>query len=113
MMNSQTRRRFLNTLSALGLAGVMPISAATAGAEQSDSLEFAEPIPFSFENLIEQARRKAAEDYRPTTAPSSDLTRRINYDIHGKIRFPAEKALFQTGEAPEGHGEHRIGLSFA
>jgi glucans biosynthesis protein len=61
------------------------------------SLKLGPAEPFSFEALIDRARRMAAADYVPPPRPAPEVVQRIDYDAHGKLRFRPEYALFGDG----------------
>lgn len=75
------------------LAKLPPAFAAESG------LEFGPAEPFSFEGLIERARRMAAEPHVPPERPRPEVVQRIDYDAHGKLRYRPEYALFDEGRS--------------
>ena len=68
----------------------------TARADQP-TLPLGEPQPFDPQSLIEQARARAAEPYRPLDG-GPDALERITYDAHQRIRFDMARCLW-LGEA--------------
>ena len=89
------RRTALATAASIGsmpLLGLLPEAFAA-----EPGLRFAEPEPFSFELLIERAKAMAARPYVPPPQPAPDVVRRIDYDVHGKLRYRPEYALFGDG----------------
>lgn len=85
--------------SAAGVIGSLPflpvLGSAALAADPSLKLGRAEP--FSFEALIDRARRMAAQPYAPPPRPAPEVVQRIDYDAHGKLRFKPEYALFGDG----------------
>ena len=89
------RRTALATAASIGsmpLLGLLPEAFAA-----EPGLRFAEPEPFSYELLIERAKAMAARPYAPPPQPAPDVVRRIDYDVHGKLRYRPEYALFGDG----------------
>ena len=60
-------------------------------------LRLAEPQAFSFEDLVERARAKAAAPYAPLPPLAHEILERIDYAAHGKIKFKTDYALFADG----------------
>jgi periplasmic glucans biosynthesis protein len=52
------------------------------------------PQPFSFEQLIEKARASAQQPYQPPYRPAPEVVSKIDYEVHGKLRFKTARALF-------------------
>ena len=50
-------------------------------------LRFGPPEPFSFDGLIERARRLAAQLYVPPPAAVPEVVQQIDYDAHHKLAF--------------------------
>jgi glucans biosynthesis protein len=86
------RRTFLTALAATGLAR-------TVQAQPAPTLEFGPEQPFSFELLVETARKAAAAPYAPPPRPAPAVLERIDYDAHGKLRYKPELGLW--GAAPD------------
>jgi glucans biosynthesis protein len=97
-MTDFSRRDVLSLLAVLGIAGPF-----AAGA-RADGLAFAAPKPFSFDALIEDAKRRAAQPFRPPEVKGADILQKIDYDQHNKIRFRLDRAL------PVNDGRARIAL---
>ncbi|WPB57870.1 glucan biosynthesis protein D [Xylophilus sp. GOD-11R] len=92
------RRSFLAAGSAtLALAALGHTGAARAQAAGATPLRLAEPRPFSFDALTEQARRIAASPFNPGTPLPPEVLDKIDYDAHGKIKYKPEAALFADG----------------
>lgn len=82
------------------LAGVaVSALATTAAAQTGNALEFGPEASFSFEILIERARKSAALPYQAPPRPAPDVLERIDYDAHGKLRYKTDFALW--GNAPD------------
>jgi glucans biosynthesis protein len=93
-VSSIGRRAFLR---AAGIAG-FPLFANPALAEsEASGLEFGKPFPFTFDGLLERARQLAAKPYVVPYRPAPDIVGKIDYDVHGKIRFKTDRALFGKG----------------
>ncbi|MDB5817653.1 MAG: glucan biosynthesis protein, partial [Rhizobacter sp.] len=82
-------------LSALGLPETS--SAATATSPAVRALKLDKPQPFSFDNLIEQAKAIAQKPFAADRSLPREVLERIDYEAHGKIRFDTELALFKDG----------------
>ncbi len=52
---------------------------------------------FSWDGLIEEARRMAARPYQPASQPDAGVLEEIDWEAHGKIRFKPEDALYAEG----------------
>ncbi|MEK0083520.1 glucan biosynthesis protein [Benzoatithermus flavus] len=85
--------------SAAGTIGSLPFLPMLhrAALAADPSLDFGPAEPFSFELLIDRARRMAAKEYVPPPRPAPEVVQRIDYDAHGKLRFKPEYALFGDG----------------
>lgn len=59
----------------------------------------AEPHPFAFEYLVQQARKAAQQAYTPPPRPMPEITQQINYAKWGEIKFNTDKAPFQQDGA--------------
>lgn len=77
-------------LTILAAAGLAPALGATVSA--------ADPQPFDFQSLQEQARRLARVPFSPPSKRAADVLSNIDFDAHQRIRFRKEKALW--AEAP-------------
>lgn len=98
MIDEPTRRSVLKTLTALGLFAAQAGAARDAVAK-TEKLSLEPAGEFSFEALTERARELANSAYSPPAPPSPEITKKIDYEAHGKIQFPSENALFRTGDA--------------
>ncbi|GAA4331268.1 glucan biosynthesis protein D [Pigmentiphaga soli] len=87
------RRTFLAAAAALAAVGRVPATAAAA----MPRLALRGRAPFSFDALVERARRMGAADYRPPPRPPQAILDRIDYKAHGQIRFKPDYALFADG----------------
>ena len=61
------------------------------------SLRFGQPFAFSFDSLIERARKLAAEPYKSPYKPMPEVTSRIDYEVHGQIKWRTDNCLFVDG----------------
>jgi glucans biosynthesis protein len=94
-MRKMINRRSLLTAGATSLvfAGFRAIPDAWA----AKGLRLAEPQAFSFEDLVERARAKAAAPYLAPPAPPAGVLDTIDNDAQGKIKFKNDYALFADG----------------
>jgi glucans biosynthesis protein len=97
-MTDFSRRDVLSLLAILGIAGPLTKPA------YADGLAFAPPRPFSFDGLIEDARRRAAAAYAAPQAKGAKILEKIDYDQHNKIRYRPERAIGVNG------GKARVAL---
>ncbi len=86
-----TRRR----LSLLGLFAL----ASRASFARAESISGV-PEPFSFESLIELAKRMVAQDYVAPTVPHPDRLAKLDYGQLGQVRHPVRAALFPGSDYP-------------
>ena len=89
------------------LYGAMPFALSTAGLAtsvgsyaQSNAVEANEPRPFDFAALTQIAKALAGKSYVAPQAPVPDVVSRIDFDAVQKIKFRAEKALWNNGAGP-------------
>lgn len=95
-MASLDRRSFLR--SAAALAGALRLTERSAAAAMEDAgLEFGKAEAFGFDALVERARQLAAKPYVEPYRPAPEIVSKIDYDVHGKIRFKPDRALFARG----------------
>jgi glucans biosynthesis protein len=66
-----------------------------------DGLRFGQPFAFSFDGLIERARKVAAAPYKEPYRPAPEVTSKIDYEVHGKIHWKTDDALF--ADLPAGY----------
>jgi glucans biosynthesis protein len=95
MFEKQDRRSFLKVAAAtgaLGAVGARPAEAATPS--RVSNLKLAEPQPFSFEALKQEAQRLVKEPYRQPNVPSPEITSQIDYERWGHITYNTDHALF-------------------
>jgi len=85
------RREFVRSAAATAL--LFRVWPAQAHA-RANGLSFGQPFAFSFDALIARARQLASEPYKEPYRPAPELVARIDYDVHGKIRWKPENALF-------------------
>lgn len=87
------RRNLFRVGMALAAAATMPVGAPQA---------LAKGKRFSFERLVARAREMAAAAYVEPYRPRPDVTDRIDYDAHGKIKFRTDMAPYadSTGGYP-------------
>ncbi|MBE0533040.1 MAG: glucan biosynthesis protein D [Rhodospirillales bacterium] len=90
------RRTLLGSAATAMLAGLLP-PVATAWAQAPQGLRFGPARPYSFDALTERAKQRAAKPYEAPRRPAPDIVSRIVYEVHGKIRFRPEDALYAEG----------------
>jgi len=90
------RRALLGSAATAMLAGLLP-PFASGWAQAPRGLRFGPARPFSFDALTERAMERAAKPYEPPRRPAPEGVGRIVYDVHGKIRFRPENALYAEG----------------
>jgi len=93
MIDKTDRRSFLRAAagaSALGAVG----GARAETAPESGKIKFGPSRPFSFETLVEEARRLVKETYRAPAVPSPEITSQIDYETWGKITYNTDYALY-------------------
>lgn len=98
MMIPLTRRALLGSTATLvaGLAHALPAKAQPAATR----MRLGEPVPFSFERLIEEARAQAGRPYVEPSRPDPALVQRIDYDAYGRIGFDPASAIDPDGPVP-------------
>ncbi len=79
------------------LAAALAALRVTPAARAAEGLALGAPAPFTFDGLVERARRMAGAPYRPPAVLLPEVLERIDYDAHGRIRFKPECALFADG----------------
>ena len=89
------RREWLKGASAL--AGATLLLPRGADGAPGPSLNLGPATPFGFDALVERARKAAARPYSAPFKPAPDIVKKIDYDVHGKIRFKPERALDANG----------------
>ena len=96
-MHRPTTRRTL--LRSAGIAAaLLPLAGRLSSAQVAASgLSLAPAQPFTFERLAARAREMAAGPYTPPYRPAPEIVQRIDYDVHGKIKFRTDLAPFSTG----------------
>ncbi|TMV86241.1 glucan biosynthesis protein D, partial [Thioclava sp. BHET1] len=82
MMN---RRSVLKGATILAGALALPTSRALADSAAT---------PFSFDALVERARKMASAAYQPAFMPDPEIVQQIDYARHGQLVFRTKKALF-------------------
>lgn len=90
MFMTSPQFRLASPVAAL-LLGLMSVSLTTA--------VHAEPVPFSHQQVIDQARALASQDYMPAPQVAPGLLD-LDYDAHRQIRFRKEKALWAKTNSP-------------
>jgi len=95
-MSSLKRRAFLKSAIAASLFPFSP----DVGAAETGGLDFGRPEPFTFQGLVDRARLLSTKPYVPPYRPAPDIVAKIDYDVHGKIRFKPDRALFVNGPGP-------------
>jgi periplasmic glucans biosynthesis protein len=89
------RRRFLvSTAAALATVGFRGSALANL------ALKLEKGERFSFEGMIERARKLAGRPYVPVPSPPVDILDKINYEALESISFNSDYALFAEGPMP-------------
>jgi glucans biosynthesis protein len=93
------RRTFLrSTLATCATTGLLARPDRVAAAPSTPTApRFGQPFAFSFDGLIERARKLAGEAYKAPYRPAPDIVSRIDYEVHGRIKWRNECALFLDG----------------
>jgi glucans biosynthesis protein len=89
------RRVFVR--SAAAIAAFAPTWFASQVRAKSESLRFGQPFAFSFDGLIERARKQAAAPYKEPYRPAPEVVSKIDYATHGKIHWKSAYALYADG----------------
>jgi len=96
MTSRITRRSFLRTALTLSVAAPL-LGAMRPGHAQPTTLNLAAPEKFSFDLLVERARKMAQRKFEPLPRPMPDVVLSLTYDEWGKIRFDTRYALYADG----------------
>lgn len=96
MTFTTSRRSFLRSAVALGMSAPLLGTSRLAAAQQK-SLKLATPEKFSFERLVERARKMAQREFVPLPRPMPDVVLSLTYDEWGQIRFDPRYALYADG----------------
>lgn len=97
-MDFISRRLFLrSSLSAAVFSPLLLRGATACAAPAKSALQYGPPTAFSFEALIERARKAASAAYVEPYRPAPEIVKRIDYEAHGKIKFKSDNALFAGG----------------
>jgi len=72
-------------------------AAPTPPVDALGALQAREAQPYSYQGLVETARKLAAADYVPPPTPPANILQRIDYEAHWLIRYKNDKALFLHG----------------
>jgi glucans biosynthesis protein len=89
-----SRRTFLSSsaaTAALVAVGIPPEALA------ANRIKLGTANAFSFDALIAQARAESSLPYKPQRKPPVDILEKINYEVHGKIKFNTDYALYANG----------------
>lgn len=90
------RRGFLirsGALLATSALGGVPSEAAA----DASGLKFGPAAPFSYRQLINEARNLASAPYRPASIPEPDVLQKLDYAAWGAIHYRTRDALFADG----------------
>lgn len=91
------RRTLLGSAATAMLAGLLPPVAGAWAQMMPQGLRFGPARPFSFDSLTERAKQRSARPYEAPYRPAPDIVSRIVYEVHGKIRFRPDHALYAEG----------------
>jgi glucans biosynthesis protein len=94
MLHRRTLLTAGGTAAALAALGLPEQALAQSG------LKLGPAKPFSFDNLVAQARALGAKPHAPPPPLPADVLERIDYDAHGKLKYKPEFALFKDGPGP-------------
>lgn len=94
MKHRMSRRTFVR--SAAATAAIVLLRPRSVFAKP-ESLRFGQPFAFSYDGLIERARKLAGEAYKPPYRPMPEVVSKINYEVHGQIHWKNDLALFVDG----------------
>lgn len=105
MTTDGSRRKLLKAICGAASVASLPLAVRSGAASAApdatpvgnEALALGQPTPFSFDALVSDARARARAAYDPVEPPAPDITERIEYEEHGNIRFPPEKAAFKHG----------------
>ena len=96
-MKRLTTRRTLLRSAAIG-AALLPAARLISPARAAASgLTLGPSQAFTYERLVARAREMAGAPYVPPYRPAPEIVSRIDYDVHGKIRFRTDLAPFSKG----------------
>ena len=87
-------RRALMQLALAAQAALIATPGAQAQGSGTDRLTFGPPKPFTYDLLKQLAKDLAAKPYVEPAKPNPDVTRRIDYDAHGKLKYRPDHALY-------------------
>lgn len=90
-------RRDLLTYTSFSL--VLAAIGITPEAFAAQKLKFSPAEPFSYDGLIQQAKKLAQNAYLPPHAVDAKALANINYDVYRKIIYKPDYALFSQGKA--------------
>ncbi|RYZ12934.1 MAG: glucan biosynthesis protein D, partial [Comamonadaceae bacterium] len=91
------RRTFLAGGIAAALAALGLPEDARAQVQAQTGVRLGQPMPFSFDALVEQARQMAAQPPLEPAALPRDILERIGYEEHGRIKYKSDHAVFKDG----------------
>ena len=94
MSSEFDRRKFLGLLATAAASAALPWSSVMAA---DSGLALGQAAAFSWEGLIEEARRLSKQPYQPELQPNQDILEQIDWEAHGKIHFKPDDALFASG----------------
>ena len=74
---------------------------------QRAGLDLSPEAPFSFDALVERARKAAAAAYVAPPRPAPEVLEKIDYDAHGKLKYKTDAAVWANGA-----GNRRFPVTF-
>ena len=92
-----SRRRLLQWAGAGAAAPALLGPLLSWAQSPAGGLRFGPARPFSFEALTARAEAMARQPYQPPYRPAPAVVGQIDYEVHGKIRFDPERALYGPG----------------
>ncbi len=91
------RRGFIAASFAQAMAMALDGTARAQAAAGHDGLVFGQALPFSFDVLKAQAKELAKQPYVAPPMPAPDVVAKIDYAIHGTLKYRTNVALFANG----------------
>ncbi len=94
------RRVFVQTSACAVGAALLGRFWSTNALAETPGLSLAAPEPFSFDKLVQIARKRAAAPYVPAPLPAPEIMEQMIYDEHEAIHYRRDSALFPESPYP-------------